>query len=222
MNTPHPSRWGDLFDQAVSIIDQANSSSPIVGHWSFGGGTALMLQINHRDSHDVDIFINDPQILPFLNPETQDYKLDIEPDGYETDGAGMLKITFDGVGEVDFICAGNLTENAYKKTCVRERNVNLETPAEIIAKKIYYRGSMIQPRDIFDIASVVSHHGDDYLISALSAHKVACGRALEAARKMDDRFAESIMSALMHRANHAELVGDAQKQTIRLLEKICA
>jgi len=35
---------------------------------------------------DVDIFLDDPQLLPYLNPKTQRYALDINPDGYESDG----------------------------------------------------------------------------------------------------------------------------------------
>jgi len=38
--------------------------------------------------------------------------------------------------------------------CIRGREVDLETPAEIIAKKVYYRGDRMQPRDMFDIAAV--------------------------------------------------------------------
>lgn len=62
-----------------------------------------MLQIDHRESHDVDLFIRDPQVLPYLNPETQGYALDIMPGSYVSDGVGSLKIVFDGVGEIDFI-----------------------------------------------------------------------------------------------------------------------
>ena len=32
----------------------------------------MMLQIGHRESHDIDIFIHDPQLLGFLNPDIQD------------------------------------------------------------------------------------------------------------------------------------------------------
>ncbi len=38
------SEWERLFDQSVSIIDQANSSYILLDSWTFGGGTALMLQ----------------------------------------------------------------------------------------------------------------------------------------------------------------------------------
>ncbi|MEI2298779.1 nucleotidyl transferase AbiEii/AbiGii toxin family protein [Ensifer sp. MJa1] len=58
------SKWADLFDQACRIIDQANSSLTLIDTWTFGGGTALMLQIDHRESFDVDIFLDDPQLLP--------------------------------------------------------------------------------------------------------------------------------------------------------------
>lgn len=44
------SQWENLLDQSVSIIDQANSHFKLLDSWSFGGGTALMLQIDHRES----------------------------------------------------------------------------------------------------------------------------------------------------------------------------
>ncbi|WP_352570972.1 hypothetical protein [Mesorhizobium sp. M0074] len=29
----------------------------------------MMIQINHRESHDVDIFLDDPQLLGFIDQE---------------------------------------------------------------------------------------------------------------------------------------------------------
>nr|WP_244494197.1 MULTISPECIES: hypothetical protein [unclassified Ensifer] len=66
-----------------------------------------MLQIDHRESFDVDIFIDDPQLLPYLNPETQGYALDIYPDGCGSGGSRALEIIFEQAGEIDFICAPN-------------------------------------------------------------------------------------------------------------------
>ena len=132
------SQWESLFDQAVSIINQANSSFTVIDRWTFGGGTALMLQIAHRESFDIDIFVDDPQVLPYLNPNTQDYTLDLNPDGYVSDGTHALKIVFGGVGEIDYICAPTLTTNPISRVTVRNIEVDLETPAEIIAKKVYY------------------------------------------------------------------------------------
>jgi hypothetical protein len=49
---------------ACALIRQVNSEQSIIDHWTFGGGTAMMLQINHRENRDVDIFLSDPQLLP--------------------------------------------------------------------------------------------------------------------------------------------------------------
>ena len=92
MNTPQPSRWSELFDMTMSIIDHTNARGLDMHNWSFGGRTALMLQIHHRDSHDIDLFIDDPQYLPYLNPQTQGYDLVLGPNDYETDGSRALKI----------------------------------------------------------------------------------------------------------------------------------
>ena len=111
MPVARPSQWSSLFDIAGSIIDQAQRAAyPF--EWTFGGGTALMLQIDHRESHDIDLFLDDPQVLPFLNPGTQGYALDRAPDGYDTDGSHVLKLTFGEVGEIDFICCASITERS--------------------------------------------------------------------------------------------------------------
>lgn len=71
MSAARPSQWPFLFDLAVDILANAERLNGYAPEWSFGGGTALMLQIDHRESHDIDIFVDDPQWLPFLNPESQ-------------------------------------------------------------------------------------------------------------------------------------------------------
>ena len=56
-----PSEWRRLFSVAVDLLDQVQEATG--GYqvtWSFGGGTAMMIQIAHRESHDVDIFLDDP------------------------------------------------------------------------------------------------------------------------------------------------------------------
>ena len=219
MNAPYPSRWGELFDLALSIIDQANADFPVVRNWTIGGGTALMLQIDHRESHDIDIFVPDPQVLPYLNPETQDMHLRNAPDDYVTDGASMLKIVFEGMGEIDFISAPSITEEPALAATIRERQVMLETPAEIIAKKIVYRGSRIQPRDIFDIAAVARALGETYLTNALSPFGDECGAALKATRRIDAELTRAVMSRLMHREAFASLADEAHAEAIHILER---
>jgi Nucleotidyl transferase AbiEii toxin, Type IV TA system len=59
---------------------------PIIDGWTFGGGTAMMLQIDHRESRDVDIFLHDAQQLPFLDPQKRDFEFEIQPAVCEGDG----------------------------------------------------------------------------------------------------------------------------------------
>lgn len=38
-----------------------------------------MLQIDHRESRDVDLFLQDPQLLAFLDPQKHDFEFEIGP-----------------------------------------------------------------------------------------------------------------------------------------------
>lgn len=220
MNTPNPSRWAELFDAAMSVIDQANKAGIGMTDWTFGGGTALMPQISHRDSHDIDLFVSDPQYLPYLNPQTQAYQLSITPSDDETDGTHALKIVFDGIGEIDFICCGTVTADPAGNVDVNGRNVLLETPAEIIAKKIVFRGKRLQPRDIFDIAAATISLDEDALVDALKPSAKQCAEALLVAERMDHGFAAAIMSKLLAREGFNTLHQTAQAITCRLLQRV--
>ena len=222
MNTPLPSRWPELFDMAMAIIDQANAQGIGMNSWSFGGGTALMLQINHRESHDIDLFIEDAQYLPYLNPETQDYDLALAPSDYETDGTRALKIVFEGVGEIDFICCDPVTETPFTKAEIRGRNVRLETPAEILAKKVVFRGSQLQPRDMFDIAAVTQAMGTDYVVEACSRFPDACREALAVTEKMNPALVDAITGKLLVSEGFQILQGNAQGVTKAVLVEAIA
>jgi hypothetical protein len=81
--------WVRLFRVACALIRQVNSKESIIDNWTFGGGTAMMLQIDHRESHDVDIFLPDPQLLPFLDPQTHDFIFEVQPTDYKGDGPSL-------------------------------------------------------------------------------------------------------------------------------------
>ncbi|AWN46527.1 hypothetical protein DK419_09535 [Methylobacterium terrae] len=211
------SQWSWLFDRALDIIEQAKSATYDFD-WTFGGGTALMLPIDHRESHDIDLFLDDPQLLPFLNPATQGHRLSRQPDGYESDGTRVAKLIFDGIGEIDFICCGPVTDIPARQREISGRLVHLEKPAEIIAKKIFYRGARLQPRDMFDLAAVVDHGGVDDLADILKACGVdRCAQALAAVDAMDPVFASDLMEKLMLRGHNRHLPAIAQSTTRAVL-----
>jgi Nucleotidyl transferase AbiEii toxin, Type IV TA system len=127
--------WARLFRIACSLIRQVNSEQVAIDSWSFGGGTAMMLQIGHRESHDVDIFLSDPQFLPFLDPKLHDFEFEIRPSDYGGDGTGFLKLAFEGIGEVDFIVAHALTDIPTTRQTIEGEDVDLETVAEILPRR---------------------------------------------------------------------------------------
>lgn len=66
-----PGPWTALFPKALNLVAhlEREVSNAV---WSFGGGTVLMLRINHRASKDIDLFVPDPQYLGFVNPRLSD------------------------------------------------------------------------------------------------------------------------------------------------------
>jgi len=207
-----------LFDLAMEIFDHFEKAIGQAPTWSFGGGTALMLQIDHRESHDIDIFLDDPQILPFLNPETQNFPLTHLPDQYRSDGTQALKLAYDGLGEIDFICSFDILDISSEHRDVRGHMIDLETPAEIAAKKVYFRGWNLQPRDMFDLAAIAEHHGDDYVVSALRecGHE-RCLRALDVVERVNPKAVEAVIGQLLYREKYGYLVADAQRIAHRIL-----
>jgi Nucleotidyl transferase AbiEii toxin, Type IV TA system len=142
--------WEPLFHNALRILDDAaDRAGPFV--WSFGGGTALMRAYRHRYSRDIDIFVRDPQLIGYLTPRLSPAAEELT-DQYE-EGGQYVKLRFDE-GEIDFIGTGWLLASPYREDDVLGRRVNVERPAEIIAKKVRYRADTFKARDIFDIACV--------------------------------------------------------------------
>lgn len=149
--------WRNLFQSAMALLDEVESKGNFVPQWSLGGGTVLMFHYQHRLSKDIDIFLTDPQFLGYVNPRlggpaeslTTEYK----------EAANFMKLYLDE-GEIDFVVTTPLTENPYVRQDVLGRSILLETPAEIVAKKMWHRGDTATARDLFDLALVIEHEAD--------------------------------------------------------------
>jgi hypothetical protein len=59
-------------------------------------------------------------------------------------------------GEIDFIASAPVTDDPPSTERILGREVRVETTAEIIGKKIRYRGSAFTGRDLFDLALVAT------------------------------------------------------------------
>jgi hypothetical protein len=190
---PEPN-WARLFRIACEHIRQVNSEQVLIDTWTFGGGTAMMLQIDHRESRDIDIFLSDPQLLGLLDPQKHDFQFEIEPAGYDGDGVRSLKLAFD-IGEIDYIVAPELTSYPTTVASVEGETVLLETIPEIITKKIYHRGASITPRDIFDIAAAGEQH-EDAVVNELRKYPDRVTQALTAIDKLKPDFVNRAIADL--------------------------
>ncbi len=105
-----------------------------------------MLRYGHRLSKDIDIFVPDPQYLGYVTPRLSERAADLTQD--YTEAATFVKLQFNE-GEIDFVAAPNLLPGgvAWESWDVMGRQVKVETPAEIVAKKMYYRGDRVTARD---------------------------------------------------------------------------
>lgn len=125
-------------------------------YYAFGGGTALSLcYFHHRLSFDIDIFIYDSQLMDYINPKI--YFEDIEDfiDDYINISHQINMITRDGI-YINILSVENLNHNKNNFLKLNKNFILLETPEEIIAKKIIYRKNDNKIRDLFDIAYALS------------------------------------------------------------------
>ncbi len=216
--TLHLSRWEDLLGEAFKIIDTASRDGDILGGWTFGGGTALMLQIDHRESHDIDLFLDDPQLLPYVEAAVAEMSFQIGVPTYNGDGRGHLKIAFPEIGEIDFIVTGHVTDEYARERPIIGRDVLLETISEIIAKKVRFRGVRIQPRDVFDIAAAceAGHRGE--IAAVLAEDPEAATVTSERLSELSSDYVETVIGQLLIRPAFADL-GPRALQIVRQLFK---
>lgn len=152
--------WRELLCKTYWLFDAIQADGIQLPKWSLGGGTVLMLYYAHRLSKDIDIFVPDPQFLNYVNPRIGSRGEDIT--SQYTDGAEYVKL-FLPEGEIDFVASTPLTKDPFKKYEVLGREILLETPVEIVAKKIWHRGDRATPRDLLDLALVMEHYHDEIL-----------------------------------------------------------
>ncbi len=219
VHSRRPSEWRRLFAIAADLIDQLREKAGgFEFEWSFGGGTAMMIQINHRESHDVDIFLDDPQLLGFIDPSKSQLSFSTGPAAYDGDGTRFQKFAFEGLGEIDFIVAGALTGTPFEKREVEGRSVWLETIPEIIAKKVYYRGSEARPRDIFDIAAAArSQLGA--VVDALRVFPQQVTRTRERLEKLNPEFVSRAIAQLMIMPDYEASAADSLDAAIAVLDE---
>lgn len=190
--------WRNLLELALPAIDEVGSDVK----WTLGGGTALALKIHHRISYDIYIFLEDAGHLRALSPNRNQAARAITEKWQEP--GHYIKLLCDE-GGIDFIVAAtltNLTPWLYK---FKGREISIEEPAEILAKKLKYRGSQIIARDVFDILACYRADPEIVKIAVLAAPE-GTRHAVDRIHRMADRFRETIVDEVNPTDSGAELL----------------
>lgn len=219
-HSQRPSEWRRLFRIAVDLIDQLRENAGGYDfEWSLGGGTAMMIQIAHRESHDIDIFLDDPQLLGFIDPSRSRLRFDLMPSDYQGDGSRFQKFAFENLGEIDFIVAGALTPTPFETREVEGRALQLETIPEIITKKVYYRGSEAKPRDIFDIAAAARSQLEP-VVNALRAFPEQVSSTRGRLEKLNPEFVDRAIAQLMIMPDYQASSADSLDTALAVLDQV--
>lgn len=129
---------------------------------SLGGGTALAgYYWNHRYSTDIDIFIygneNKTHLLKPLN-WSENIKSKMNYIGFTGNFRHndiYAEIIIDRDSKIQFFDVVKKSKEPFCKANIWDKDIQIDTIEEIIAKKIYYRGDIGNSRDLFDIAIAV-------------------------------------------------------------------
>lgn len=179
-----PGPWTTLFAAALALTDHLARviDKPV---WTFGGGTVLMLRLNHRHSRDIDLFVPDPQYLGHVTPRLCDVAEDLTTDYVEA--ASYVKLLLP-TGEIDVVVGEPLTDEPWEVVQHQGRTLLVETNAEIVAKKMYHRGDQAKARDLFDLCTVADL--DPAAIDHAAPFFARHGDAFIARLKANSRYVE--------------------------------
>ena len=139
--------WKPLLSAALGVLDDLRARGFGAPSIVLGGGTVLMMRLQHRLTNDIDLFLHEAQWLGLLTPRLNDYAAALAASDAEQ--ANSLKLALLG-GDIDFVVAGSVTGIAPNERLDFEGwSLPLESTAEILAKKLYFRAGLLKPRDIF-------------------------------------------------------------------------
>lgn len=207
-----PSAWKQLLELVLPALDELPDSMD----WTLGGGTGLAISLNHRISYDIDIFFEHAAALKKLSPNANPHIRRLS-DNWQQPGH-YLKIERPE-GDIDFLVTRSFTETPYFPYIFQGRTIHVETPIEIISKKIHFRGSRFTIRDIFDFAafSVIDSAPS---IASLSDVAESLPRALHRVRLLRERYETTIQEAVNPTPEGEKFLTSGFDMAVRFLESI--
>ena len=190
--------WRTLLELTLPALDEVGSDIK----WTLGGGTALALKIDHRVSYDIDIFLEDASYLKKLSPQ-RNKATRLITDRWQEPGH-YIKLEHDQ-GEIDFIIAARQTDLQPWRYNFKGRSIPVEHPAEILAKKLKYRGSQFLPRDIFDFLAALRFDPESVRV-ATKAEPDGARHAADRIRRIEKRYRATIIDEVNPTSRGAEIL----------------
>ncbi len=216
-------KWEQLLEYAFQLFDKVNEyfpNKPLSSEdWSLGGGTALMLQINHRHSYDIDIFFPDNQLLGFIIATLADVYEGLSNLKYTYLGSRHVTIKYENIGIIDCIYSVVFTDEPIKKVELAGRSINQQTVPEIICSKVVNRGWYFTPRDIFDVAAACSAIDSEQIEVALSEYPKQVLTTIKTIESIDSEFVEEQLKGLTINEKYWGLIPDSLQVTRDILKK---
>lgn len=207
-----PSAWKRLLELVLPALDELPDSMA----WTLGGGTGLAISLTHRISYDIDIFFEHAAALKRLSPNANP-KIRRLSDNWQQPGH-YLKIERSD-GDIDFLVTRSFAEPAFFPFDFRGREIRVETPLEIISKKIHFRGSQVTVRDIFDIAAF-STMKDAPTIARLPDIAESLPRALHRIKLLRKRYETTVREAVNPTPEGEKLLTSGFDRAVAFLEEI--
>jgi len=201
---PDLETWRNLLRRSLKVIDdvqrqiygsgeddrppwERSRAAPMTPAIRLGGGTVLSALWGHRYSRDVDLFTHDLQIINYLTPRLNDDIMGVMGTTDYVEASNSLKFIYGpDKGSIDIVAAADILPDA--KPTIEEWEgftVEIDDPAEIIAKKLFHRGDRATVRDYVDLVEAARQIPD--LIPRLSRPlSSTIQRALAVARETSD------------------------------------
>ena len=144
---------GATGDGEDGALREGHRFNPPAASIRLGGGTVLSALWGHRYSKDVDLFTHDAQLIGFLTPRLNDRIMGLLGTTDHQETSNSVKFIYGpGKGSIDIVAAADILPDAKPTTEVWEGfTVEIDDPAEIIAKKLFHRGDRATVRDYVDL-----------------------------------------------------------------------
>lgn len=172
-----PGTWKHLFDAVLPILEAMPAATSDRPPWALGGSAALAYWLRHRGSRRLDFNLEDGSLLnsliPRRNPAIRALSNNIREIG------NSLQIVRPD-GDIAFNLIGVRTDRPWVLVDLAGsgRFIAIEAPSEIVAKKLCFRGSRLDPLDIIDLAAVAAALPDAAAVGArLMPERSALNRA---------------------------------------------